>query len=394
MRSFFRLALIVPAVFVASSCGPNELSPAARTTTTFALTGPTPELTGTHFVTAEQPVALVERDQRDQFLFVVERKGTIRTTNRSSAAMRTVLDITRLTTTDSERGLLGLAFLESADGVWSGFINYTNREGNTVVAGYTVDIDGNFLKDSRRKILEIHQPYANHNGGGMVVGADGMLYISTGDGGSGGDPHRNAQDLTSLLGKILRINPLPTGDSGYSIPADNPFVDVPDARPEIWSYGLRNPWRFTFDGDSMWIADVGQSTWEEIDLVRGTDVARAGRGANFGWSAYEGLVRFNDDQRVTSDVKPIHVYRHDQGRCSIIGGAVVQDQIPELAGWYLYGDFCSGKIYGLSISEDGSYVATTLSDSLGKIVAVNSTSDGIYAVDLEGAIIKLRFATQ
>lgn len=393
MKFDIRLAVILLPAVVIAGCGPNEAPPMAATSTTSTLDGVSPWIVGAPFVTADQPVSVVERDPSDPFLFVVERKGTIRTVSRTTAAMRTVLDISKLTTTDSERGLLGLAFLESANGVWFGFVNYTNLDGNTIVAGYTVDSAGGFIENSRRKVLQIHQPYANHNGGGMVAGPNGMLYISTGDGGSGGDPHRNAQDLKSLLGKILRINPFPAEGAEYSIPVDNPFVDVPDARPEIWSFGLRNPWRFTFDDRAMWIADVGQSTWEEINFVPGSDNALAGRGVNFGWSGYEGLVRFNKDQVVAAHTKPIYVYQHDQGRCSIIGGAVVRDQIPELSDWYLYSDFCTGKIYGLT-KTGSTYMSTELSESLGKIVAVDATSDGIYAVDIDGAITKLRFASQ
>lgn len=178
--------------------------------------------------------------------------------------MSTVLNISSLTTTGNERGLLGLAFRGDF-----AYINYTNTNGHTVIAEYAVDKSGIFRTSSRRELMTILQPYANHNGGDIVTGPDNMLYIGMGDGGSGGDPERNALNTSSLLGKMLRIDPTRTSSKPYTIPTDNPFVGVKGARPEIWSIGLRNPWRFSFDDDkNLWVADVGQNRWEEINLAQ------------------------------------------------------------------------------------------------------------------------------
>ncbi len=195
---------------------------------------------------------------------------------------------------------------------------------------------------SAREVLGVDQPYANHNGGLVLFGPDHLLYIGLGDGGSEDDPQRRGQDLSTPLAKILRIDPRASGGRPYSVPKSNPFVGRSGARPEIYSYGLRNPWRFSFDSatGALAIGDVGQNEFEEVDLVaRGK-----GLGANFGWSAYEGFSRFNDDQQAPDAVPPVFVYGHDAG-CSITGGYVVRDRsLPSLYGRYLYGDFCAGQL--------------------------------------------------
>ena len=164
-------------------------------------------------------------------------------------------------------------------------------------------------------LLEIEQPYANHNGGDLTFGPDGMLYIGMGDGGSGGDPERRATDLSSLLGKLLRIDPTLADGQAYTVPADNPFVGQEGAAPEIWSSGLRNPWRFSFDRETgdLWIADVGQNAIEEIDVAPASGGVDAGKGLSFGWSAFEGTERFNDDVPADGHVPPIHTYTHADG---------------------------------------------------------------------------------
>ena len=391
MKYAARIVGLALAMVAVAACGRDE-PPSTSTGSTATTSPPTVSLAADYFASADQPVAIVERDPHDSFLYVVERTGTIVKVSRDGKRIETALDITSQTRTNAERGLLGLVFAESAEGQWWAYINHTDLNGNTRIAGYTVDAAGMFISNSRREMMKINQPYANHNGGGMVIGPDGMLYISTGDGGSAGDPERRALDLGSLLGKILRINPWPQGDEPYSVPEDNPFIATTGARTEIWSYGLRNPWRFTLDGDSLWIADVGQDTWEEIDRVRTENGNLAGHGANFGWSAYEGLVRFNDDESAPESIQPVYVYPHDEGRCSVIGGAVVHGQIESLDGWYLFSDYCSGKVYGLRESDDGSYTEATLSDSLGRIVTVNSISDAVFAIDIEGKVLKLKVA--
>ncbi|MEZ5251097.1 MAG: PQQ-dependent sugar dehydrogenase [Ilumatobacteraceae bacterium] len=239
-------------------------------------------------------------------------------------------------------------------------------------------------------MLTVEQPYANHNGGGVVIGPDGMLYIGMGDGGAADDPERRSLDVSSLLGKMLRIDPRPAGDQPYSIPADNPFVDVPGARGEIWSVGLRNPWRFSFDAPTgdLWIADVGQNEVEEIDVAWAAD--GAGRGFNFGWSAFEGTRRFNEDQPADGAIPPIHEYEHGDRGCSVSGGARSRGAaIPELAGWYVYGDYCSGELWGLEIVDRGLGRVLPLAQQP-EVVAVRVGPDGeLWVVSIGGQIARI-----
>ena len=196
------------------------------------------------------------------------------------------------------------------------YADYTDRAGDTRVVEYRRSASNALTVDpaSARVVLRVDQPFSNHNGGLLMFGPDGLLYVGLGDGGPDGDPDRRGQDLGTLLGKILRIDPQPSGGRPYSVPASNPFLDRPGAQPEIYSYGLRNPWRFSFDRrtGALAIGDVGETQWEEIDLVP----HGAGRGANFGWSAFEGFARFNDDQTAPNAIPPVLVYPHDEG-CSV-----------------------------------------------------------------------------
>jgi glucose/arabinose dehydrogenase len=218
-----------------------------------------------------------------------------------------------------------------------------------------VNDDGSIDAASQRTVITVDQPYANHNGGKITFGTDGMLYIGLGDGGAGGDPERRAMDLSSPLGKILRIDPLGSGYQPYSVPPDNPFVGVDGARPEIWSYGLRNPWRFAFDPstDDLWIGDVGQGDWEEVNVALAAD--GGGRGVNFGWSALEGTHPFNADQSGEGSQLPIWEYQHGDDGCSVSGGTVYRgNAVPSLVGWYVVTDYCSGKVWALQ--ADGTVV--------------------------------------
>ena len=235
-------------------------------------------------------------------------------------------------TAGGERGLLGLAFHPDFPDDPRFFVNYTDLEGDTVVSSFTAEAGADRADgDSEVVLLRIDQPYPNHNGGALAFGPDGYLYISTGDGGSGGDPHDNGQRMDTLLGKILRIDvDGGSGDARYAVPPDNPFVDQSDALPEIWHLGLRNPWRMSFDRETgdLWIGDVGQGSWEEVD------VARAGTGGlNFGWNRVEGFECFEgdscDDPAYTP---PVTAYSHDFG-CSVTGGVVYRGTAqPLLAG--------------------------------------------------------------
>jgi glucose/arabinose dehydrogenase len=260
---------------------------------------------------------------------------------------RPFLDIRSRVAYGGEQGLLGLAFSPSYARDRTFYVNYTAKpDGSTRIVRYRAR-NGRALPGSARQILRIDQPYANHNGGHLAFGPDGYLYVATGDGGSGGDPHGNGQRTDTLLGKILRIDvDSRTGGRPYGIPADNPYASG-GGRPEIYSYGLRNPWRFSFDrarGD-IWIGDVGQNEIEEIDH-RPRDGAR---GANFGWSAYEGRSAYAGAGAVRGarPVAPVAQYTHGQG-CSVTGGYVYRGaRVPALRGRYLYADFCSGRVWSM-----------------------------------------------
>ena len=316
----------------------------------------------------DQPVEVAFRPT-DGATYVVEQDGLIVMLTNGQAG-GTALDMTDLTNADGERGLLGLAI--SKDGALA-YVDYTNNDGNTRIDEYTVNADGTFDKSTRREVLGFDQPYPNHNGGDIDFGPDGMLYIGTGDGGSGGDPDRRALNMSEWLGKILRIDPHPSGGAGYTVPPDNPFVGVDGARPEIWSFGLRNPWRFSFDrstGD-LWIADVGQGQWEEVDVGWAAD--GGGRGLNFGWSAMEGNHRFNDDQSTDGVTAPIHEYEHIGNDCSISGSALYRGAaIPALVGYYVFADYCSGQIRALQIADR----AEVKQVALGTVPAVTAISEG------------------
>ena len=296
-----------------------------------------------------------------------------------------------MTAAKGERGLLGLAFSKGF-----AYVNYTNKSGDTVIAEYALTKTGEFDAKSRRELLVIKQPYSNHNGGAIITGQDNMLYIGTGDGGSGGDPDRTAQNLKSMLGKILRINPTATSQKPYQVPKDNPYVGVSGALPEIWSIGLRNPWRISFDElNNLWIADVGQDKWEEINVATvansaggvsagsGT-VSTAGRKSNFGWSAFEGSYKFNADQSAPMALKPIYEYKHGDDGCSVSGGVRVSTNNPvtALRGSYLFSDYCSGAVTSLKLRGTTLTGSEKIIEKLGNVVAVQQTSNGIYALSM------------
>jgi glucose/arabinose dehydrogenase len=320
-------------------------------------------------------------------LFVLEQAGRIRIVDGTGLVDRPFLDIATRVTSGGEQGLLGLAFHPDFPTDPRFFVDYTDLQGDTVVSEFRVDgaDPGAADRDSERVLVHIHQPFANHNGGGVVFGPDGMLYIATGDGGSGGDPLGNGQRLDTLLGKILRIDVdgsvAGTGQP-YRIPVDNPFVGVTGAQPEIWLTGLRNPWRIRFDAETgdLWIGDVGQSAWEEID------VARAGaKGINFGWNKMEGFHCYAPsngcDQRGLT--LPVAEYGHDLG-CAVIGGVVVRgsDQ-PLLDGRYVFADSCSGNFWTLDPTGEGRREPTLVGRRSGSISSIAQADDGtVLATDL------------
>lgn len=320
----------------------------------------------------------------DPTSYVVDQDGLV-VPLRDGLPGDAVLDVTDLTGADGERGLLGLTF--SPDGA-TAYIDYTDNSGDTIIASYAVGSDGVFDVSSRTEVLKIDQPYANHNGGNVMFGPDAMLYIGTGDGGSGGDPERRALNVSSYLGKILRIDP--TGGAPYAVPPDNPFVRVEGALPEIWAVGVRNPWRMSFDpatGD-LWIADVGQDTTEEVDVGWAAD--GAGRAMNFGWSAFEGSTRYNEDQSPDAVTPPIYEYPHGDAGCSISGGAVYRGTtVPALVGWFVFGDYCSGNLYAIR-AQDRVLAGNLVLGNQPNITAVRAGPDGeLYVLSVDGTISRI-----
>ena len=353
----------------------------------------------------ESPTAMAVRNG-DASLYVTEQVGrvrriTVETRRGSDGRPRPptfaveptpVLDIRDDVTDGGERGLLGLAF--STDGNRL-YIAYTGNDERQHLDEYEIGADTVDTR-SRREILVIDDFAPNHNGGNVAFGPDGFLYWSMGDGGGGGDPQDTGQDPGDLLGSLLRIDPdvapEDRGDIGYDIPVGNPFADGGGA-PEVWTYGLRNPWRFSFDratGD-LWIADVGQDEFEEIDFLPSDNGANAGRGANLGWSALEGDQLFNADAEPEGTVTPLFTYDHGSGRCSITGGYVYRGAaIPDLTGAYLFADVCSGPIRAL-VQRDGEVV---LERDLGiQADQVSSfgqdTAGELYVLSLTGTIFKV-----
>jgi glucose/arabinose dehydrogenase len=280
----------------------------------------------------------------DPRLFIVEKGGTVRIVAGEAVLPNPFLDLSAQVSTGREQGLLGLAFDPQYATNGRLVVHYTDVAGDTRVSGFHVSGDPNLVDASSEVgILSADQPFSNHNGGQVLFGPDGYLYVMLGDGGSSDDPGGRGQSLADLLGSILRIEPLEAG--GYSVPGDNPFVGTSGVLPEIWSYGLRNPWRVTFDPatDDLYIADVGQRQWEEVNVSTATD--GAGRGLNFGWSRMEGPACFRDTPCDEEGLElPVLSYDHGAG-CSVTGGFVYRGAaIPALQGHYVYSDFCRGWV--------------------------------------------------
>jgi glucose/arabinose dehydrogenase len=354
---------------------------------------PDPQIALQPVAAVGSPVDLAVRPGDDR-LFVARQDGTVvivdsAVVDPSADVTATALDVTDLTEGQGEQGLLGLAFHPSQP---LAYVNYTDNAGDTVIAEFAVGDDGVFDPASRRQVMLIEQPYANHNGGGIAFGPDGFLYIGMGDGGAADDPERVSLNVTSLLGKMLRIDPVAAEDAPYTVPPDNPFVGTAGARPEIWSVGVRNPWRFSFDsvtGD-LWIADVGQNVLEEVSVGWAVDGRDGGKGVSFGWSAFEGSNRFNDDQPADGATPPIHDYEHGSAGCSISGGQVYRGTaIAELAGWYVYADYCSGSITALEIVGQATARVVDLG-TIDSASAVRVGPDGeLYVLSLSAGVVRI-----
>jgi glucose/arabinose dehydrogenase len=358
---------------------PPSASPAAEAPATGDLRAVSVALTPV--IDLDAPTALAIRPG-DDALYIAERGGRVVRVVDGEVTGDPVLDISAQTTSDSERGLLGLAF--SADGQHL-YVSFTNQAGDSQVDEYALQ-DAMARRDSRRNLLLVGQPYSNHNGGNVVTGPDGMLYVGLGDGGAGGDPQGNGQDRSTLLGGLLRIDPSPSGDQPYTVPQDNPYADG-GGRGELWAFGLRNPWRFTFDRatDDLWIGDVGQGAIEEIDRIPFDRAA----GANFGWNVFEGTQRFSDG-RAPNAVPPIFEYPHD-GRCSVTGGYVYRgDDVPDLRGSYVFGDFCDGVVRALTADRNTVTADRSLDVTVPALVSFGEDADGeLYALSLEGTVFRI-----
>jgi glucose/arabinose dehydrogenase len=325
--------------------------------------------------------------------FVVEREGTIRIVQRGRVLGRPFLDISDRVTTGGESGLLSMAFARDYASSHRFWVYYTDREGFIQIDQFraAAGSPNRAAPSSRRSVLRVPHHRFNHKGGQLQVGPDGMLYAGFGDGGAGGDPDENAQNLSRMLGKLVRIDPKPNG--GYTVASSNPFRGRPGALPEIYAYGLRNPYRFSFDRrtGSLTIGDVGQNEIEEIDFVPGRSGGREPRGGyNFGWDTFEGRNRYESGS-APGHVPPVLQHTHAEGFCSITGGYVIRDRSLG-RGWtgqYIYGDYCDGTLRLAHLRRPAaSSHATRL--KVNSLVSFGEDSRGrIYAVSLDGPVYRI-----
>jgi glucose/arabinose dehydrogenase/membrane-bound lytic murein transglycosylase B len=382
------------AVFRGRGSGNNATRTSGPTAAALPPTVPNPDLgnvalTLTPIGSVDAPTAMAAR-AGDTSLYVTEQVGRVRrlrrTGNTFALDSSPVIDISNEVKAGGEQGLLGLAF--SVDGKHL-YIAFTNTGADQQLDEVAMDGD-QVVSGSRRTLLVVPDFAPNHNGGDLILGPDGFLYYTMGDGGGGGDPQKSGQNPNDLLGDILRIDPTrPSGGKPYGIPADNPFVNGGGA-PEVYAYGLRNPWRISFDRKTkdLWIADVGQNNIEEIDF----QAAGSPNGANFGWNAMEGTQPFAESEPPEGAIPPIYEYDHSGGRCSITGGYVYRGQaIPLLDGTYLFGDNCEGGIQGLTRAGDGTVQVTDLQLHVAGLSAFGEDNDGeVYALGVsDGSVSRI-----
>lgn len=336
------------------------------------------------------PLAMTAPDDGSGRSFVAAQDGRIWVIEGGAALPNPAVDLGPRLRSGGEQGLLGIAAHPDFPADPRIFVNYTDSAGDTIVASLDIDPgDPNRINpDSHRQLLFIDQPYANHNGGAVLFGPDGYLYVFMGDGGSGGDPQGNGQNQEALLGKVLRLDiDGATGDIGYVVPPDNPFADG-GGRGEIWHFGLRNPWRASFDRASgdLWMGDVGQGAWEEVD------VARAGVGGlNFGWNLMEGAHCYQDSDCDPGGLTlPVSEYGRELG-CTVIGGYVYRGSAhPELVGAYLFADYCSRRIFAIDSAASELVAPVEVGSGSGSISAFGEGADGeLYVLTLGGAISRL-----
>ena len=335
----------------------------------------------------------------DSRIFATVQSGQIRIFDGNTLLATPFLNISGIVLSGGERGLLSTAFHPNYASNGFFYVNYTNGSGNTVIARYQVSAGDPNVADpnSAQILLTINQPFSNHNGGQLQFGPDGYLYVGMGDGGSGGDPDCRAQNPNELLGKILRLDVDQNVNTApfHGIPVDNPFVGDPDVRDEIWALGVRNPWRFSFDRETgdLYIADVGQNAWEEIDFQPFDSPG----GENYGWDVMEGDVCFENDPDCPADAPvcnsmdltdPVQVYGHGLG-CSVTGGYLYRGcQAPSLYGKYLYADICSGRMWALWQTSPGVWMNELLSISAGPTTFGEDVMGNLYVED-SGTIYRI-----
>ena len=380
-----------PSVPRSTTTGTGRVAPkAAQVPTGSTLPAAPLRVKLTQIATARQPVALSTRPN-DTTLFIVEKEGRIRALRKGVLDPTAVLDLSNRVSSENERGLLGLAFPPNGDPF--AYLHYTDLAGSVVISEFAVAGD-TFDASSERVLLKVPKPYNEHNAGTLSFDTAGSLYIAIGDGGGSGDKFNNAQNTNVLLGKVLRIIPRP-GDLStakpYGIPANNPFatknpLSSARRRPEVFAYGLRNPWRASVDAETgdVWIPDVGQGTAEEINYLP------AGKsGANFGWRLREGRQPFSGGKPVGA-IDPVYDYPHRDGRCAVAGGAVYRGQeLVALRGWYVFGDVCSGQLAALH-REGARWKPYALQATVGYLTGFGVDNEGeMYALSLEGAVLKL-----
>jgi len=380
---YYYVLLIVIAVLIGSlsfACS-DSTSPVETGTENIALERVFPELE------FDRPVALLQMPGDSSRWFIVETQGRVKTFEAESTVTdaEIVLDISDRVISGGERGLLGMAFHPRFAETGFVYLSYTASENGQLVSRisrfYMPVEQLEIQADSETVILSLEQPYTNHNGGNIAFGPDGYLYIGFGDGGGAGDPEGNAQNTSTVLGAILRIDV--DGGSPYSIPADNPFAESAGCEsggcPELFAWGLRNPWRWSFDPETgeLWAGDVGQNQWEEIDIIR--------RNGNYGWNIREGSRCYQATDCASEDlVPPVTEYSHSEG-CSVTGGYVYRgDRLSDFAGVYIYGDYCSGNIWGLRPTGDEYQTELLISSGLAISSFGQDTNGEVYVLDFNG----------